>query len=60
MTLNEFIELLEVSNYNSKLTLEYKQAMQLLNYLKELQYYRDITAKLKIELMLAKYGSVCL
>lgn len=60
MTLDEFIELLEISNYNSKLTLEHKQAMQLLNYLKELQYYRDITVKLKIELMFAKYGSVCL
>ena len=41
MCLDEYIKLLEEMNYNSKLTLECEQAIQLLRYLKELRGYRQ-------------------
>lgn len=41
MTLDDWIERLEIQNYNSNLSLDNKQVMQILRYLKELRGYRQ-------------------
>lgn len=40
MTLDDWIERLEIQNYNSNLSLDNKQAMQILRFLRELRRYR--------------------
>lgn len=40
MTLDDWIERLEIQNYNSNLSLDSKQVIQILRFLKELRRYR--------------------
>lgn len=40
MTLDDWIKWLEIQNYSSNLSLDSKQTMQILRFLKELRRYR--------------------